>query len=104
MTTFQPFGGTFSEAAGLNDRGQIVGNVALGPSSLTQPYLRQPDGTFVLTNVVGSVQGINNAGTIAGNTNSGGGFIGSATSIPGQYTISPFRAAVSSGRRHNTKV
>ena len=93
VTTFRPFGAGFSEATGVNDRGQIVGNVALGPSSVTQPYLRQPDGTVVLINTGGSVQGINDAGTIAGN-NSGGGFIGAATSIPGQYTLTPFEAGV----------
>lgn len=97
VTTFQPFGANFSEATGLNEHGQIVGNVALGPSSFTVPYIRQPDGTVQIININGNVQGINNAGTIAGNRFEGGGFIGTATTVPGQYTITPFQAgAVSS--------
>jgi hypothetical protein len=92
LTIFQPPGGFTSFAMGINNHGQIVGNVADSPLPVTRGYLRQPDGTFVNLSGLGTVQGINDSGTITGNDP--GPYIGTPTSVPGRYTVSHFSPGI----------
>lgn len=90
-TIFEPPNAYFSTASGINNAGQIVGNVAFSPlSSAMEGYLRQSDGTIIILPGLGRIEGINDAGMIVGNSN--GPYVATPSAIAGQYRVVQFQA------------
>ena len=82
-TDINPTGSLFTIAQGINTAGQIVGSASITP--ITQSFLRQPDGTFVLFQLGSNAtraRGINDTGLITGFVTVGSvtqGFVGNSS-------------------------